>query len=107
LIVIGDERRGIVDVTEVEPRGRELGFIERLHGLAERAPRSFTSGGVCFEIVRQRGLGELLLMTHREPRDLLGYGSALCFVRGENALISPAAQMRAERPGEVENIGDS
>ena len=109
LAVVGDQRRMVVEVPEVQAAAAvlvDIEVVQRLPGLRTR-----TRALLVLRLdVRRHALALLLQrqrMVHRELRHLLGDRLALGLVAGQHRLGAPAFHARRDLPRQVHRIGDA
>ncbi len=107
--VIGDDRRGIVVVAEVEARAAILLHVEIVGRSRKRSARRVAARRVILDL---RGHAAALRhhlhrMIHGKARHLVGDGLALRLIGIKDRSRRPSVQMRRQLPAEIDGISNA
>ncbi len=109
LAVVGDDRRAVVEVAEVEAGRRELGEVDLAQARAERGAKHVTRGPRLLDRRRHWSRAEYGGVLHHladgQPRHLVGDRLPLGLVGVEEARGRPAVGDGAQHPGQRHGVG--
>src|SRR5882757_10902563 len=98
--IVGDDRRLVVEVAEIQPAAAILMHVQLVERTAESRADRVALRPRRFDVVRYRRalLCERDRMVHGELRDLLGYGLSFGLKGIENGGIGPSLERGGELP---------
>ncbi len=107
--VIGDDRRSIIIVAEIQSGAAILLDIEIISGLAERSTRGMPARRIVLDLGRHasplRHHGNRMI--HRKAGHLIRDRLAFRLIGIEYCRRSPPVQMRRQLPAQVDGVGNS